>query len=86
MESFTNSRVVDAPHDLRSNFESEIEIVSDFLRRTSTMETIVKDYYLSQELLLGLQDSKVGLYSTFHESSVFRRGYDHPTTVRLAYM
>ena len=41
---------------------------------------------LCKKLLLGLAEDKVGKYSTFHENAMYSVGYNHPETVRLAYM
>ncbi|KAI5121840.1 hypothetical protein M0805_003273 [Coniferiporia weirii] len=86
VNGFTNSRVVDAPEDLRDRFEREIEKVSSFLSRVKDMPVLAKERELYKKLLLGLSDSKVGLYSMFHDNAVYYLGYDSPEAVRLAYM
>lgn len=37
-------------------------------------------------LLSNLSNTRVGTYSKFHDNSTYNLGYDHPTTIRLAYM
>ena len=74
------------PSGLRDGFQPEIEKVSEFSSRIKNLSPVEQQYELSKKLLLGFQDSKVGLYSKFHENSVYTRGYNDPTTVRLAYM
>ena len=39
---------------------------------------------LQKYLLSGLTDSRVGLYSRFHELSAYMNGYGHKETLRLA--
>lgn len=86
VNDFKNSSIVDEPADLRDNFEREVEPVSAFLSRVEPLSQYHKQYELCRKLLLGLSDSKVGLYSLFHDNAVYRLGYNHPDTIRLAYM
>ncbi|KAF7790007.1 hypothetical protein EIP86_000955 [Pleurotus ostreatoroseus] len=41
---------------------------------------------LQKHLLQGLCDSPVGLYSMYHENCIYRLGYDHADTIRIAHM
>lgn len=74
------------PEDLRDNFQPEIEKVTAFCDRVCNMDDASHAYELSKKLLSGLSDSKVGMYSRFHENVVYSKGYSHPEAIRLAYM
>lgn len=41
---------------------------------------------LRRNLLIGLSESKVGRYSMLHENAIWKSGYAHQDTIRLAYM
>ena len=41
---------------------------------------------LRRHVLIGLTESKVGKYSMLHENAIYRFGYAHKDTIRLAYM
>ncbi|THH11616.1 hypothetical protein EW145_g546 [Phellinidium pouzarii] len=86
VNSFTNSPVVDEPKNLRDRFEREVERVSSFLFRVKDMPVQLMERELCKKLLHGLSESKVGLYSQFHDNAVYYLGYDHPETIMLAYM
>ncbi|KAI0348335.1 hypothetical protein BDW22DRAFT_1350519 [Trametopsis cervina] len=65
--------------------ESDIELVSsvaDEIRSSPTHAQTI----LQRRLLSGITDSKVGIYSNFHENLVYARGYDHEETLRVAHM
>lgn len=83
---FENSAVFDAPPDLRDSFEQEVEAVSSFLDRVSGLLQPQKESAYCRKLLSGLSDSKVGLYSQFHDNACYKLGYDNEETIRLAYM
>ncbi|KAH8119803.1 RNA dependent RNA polymerase-domain-containing protein [Phellopilus nigrolimitatus] len=86
VDAFENSRIVDPPSDLRSGFEREIEEVSAFISRVADLPALLKERELLKKLLSGLSDSKVGLYSKFHDNAAYSLGYDSPEAIRLAYM
>lgn len=86
MNGFNQPITVREPPDLRDNFEREVEEVTAFMERTSKLPTLSKERELCMKLLLGLSDSKVGLYSQFHDNASYSQGYNHSETVRLAYM
>lgn len=70
------------------NFEPTTSIrrvadVKGTLDRSSPSQAHLK---LQKCLLSGLSDSKVGLYSRFHEIAIYWYGYDHPKTIRIADM
>ena len=84
VNAFENHALVDPPNKLlEANFEREIEKVSEFLVNCSSKS---REREVFKRLLLGLSDTKVGQYSNFHENAVYHLGYNHPETVRLAYM
>ncbi|KLO20599.1 hypothetical protein SCHPADRAFT_816328 [Schizopora paradoxa] len=86
VDTFKNAKTVREPNDLRDNFQPEIEKVSAFCDRISNMDDATQAYELGKKLLAGLSDSKVGMYSRFHENVVYSRGYSDPEAIRLAYM
>jgi RNA-dependent RNA polymerase len=46
-----------------------------------------KIYQVQKWLLGAVRDTTlVGKYSTFHEIATYLHGYDHPDTIRMAYM
>ena len=70
---------------LERNFEKMVESVPGFLRRLSqkSENRILETHKV---ILRGLYDTKVGLYSHFHDLAVYIHGYNHFKTQRLAYM
>jgi hypothetical protein len=77
---------VPEPEGLSNEFEEHIESVSDFKNRLGEMNNDAADRELFRVLLQGLSESRVGLYSNFHEVAIYKYGYDHEKTKRLAYM
>ncbi|EGO05196.1 hypothetical protein SERLA73DRAFT_68825 [Serpula lacrymans var. lacrymans S7.3] len=74
------------PADLPAQFSKNNVIVSDFLRCYPSSSS---SYFPElQKFLLGaIRDtSSVGKYSNFHDNAIYTKGYDHPETIRLAYM
>jgi hypothetical protein len=86
LESFRNSPFCEPPADLLTrNFHREIETVVKFSQRVSSQpSTSQRD--LQKVNLLGLADTKVGLYSIFHDNVVYKLGYGSEEAVRMAYM
>lgn len=90
VREFHNAPVVERPADLTAqHFEplSKIQQVSSMhkeletLRQSSPSQASLS---LQKCLLSGLTDSRVGLYSRFHELSAYIHGYGHEETLRLA--
>lgn len=86
--SFENSPINKQSPDTLLQFEPEDKIqrvaaVSEVLNRSSPSQACLT---LQKCLLSGLSDSRVGLYSRFHELAIFMHGYDHQETRRLAHM
>lgn len=86
VDAFKNPTTVREPKDLRDNFQPVIEKVSTFCDQFYNMDDASHAYELSKKLLSGLSDSKVGMYSRFHENVVYSYGYSHREAIRLAYM
>lgn len=75
------------PDDLvESNFEREVERVPDFDQRTGKLSPKKAQEEFQNVLLLGLADTKVGIYSNFHDICVYTYGYDDLRTLRIADM
>lgn len=88
MEAFTNAPVNAMPeHIVEECFEPEntIESVSAVFDEVQASPRRAEDI-LHRRLLSGLTESKVGIYSNYHEIAIYALGYDHPETLRLAYM
>jgi hypothetical protein len=75
------------PKSLREDyFEGQVESVTAFSERVSVGSTGVAQKAFQEICLLSLNDSKVGLYSNYHDYAVWRHGLDDPKSVRMAYM
>lgn len=87
VDSFKNQPLTAMPSGLMdSDFEREVESVPDFCSRALNLAEKASQGAFQEVLLLNLNVSQVGLYSTFHENAIWKHGYSHPETVRLAYM
>jgi len=67
-------------------FERDVETVLDFCsQHTGKFEDqlAIETHTI---LLSALSNTRVGTYSRFHDNATYHLGYDHPTTIRLAYM
>ena len=71
---------------MEDNFQKDVETVEDFMTRMESLPSAVADREFHSLFLLGLNDSKVGMYSRFHYIAVYKDGYNCPSTIRLAYM
>ena len=71
---------------LKDYFEREIETMSDFhsKHRGKPGDHMARE--IRRILLSNLNNTHVGTYSKFHDNSTYHLGYNHPTTIRLAYM
>lgn len=82
--NFTNAPYSPPPENFkRDNFQQDIVRLRDFLGRTEEPDFQVQ---FQQALLTGLKDTKLGLYSIWHDLAVFERGLDHHKTMFLAQM
>lgn len=86
VDSFQQPAMVREPDDLMENFEP--------LGSVPTVGRVLEDMHRSDDadlmlrghLLTGFSDSKTGLYSMFHENTIWKYGYDHSNTIRNAFM
>jgi len=76
------------PPDFRSeNFDKQIEHVDSLLVKISTMGESEAEQEIHRIFVDSLlQETRTGIYSNFHNASLYERGYGHPETVRLAHM
>jgi RNA-dependent RNA polymerase len=78
--------VSEAPRGFEENFERSPETVRQFGERISTMTKLQAQTAFMEILLSGMRDTKVGLYSTFHDSAIWKFGYGSSHAERLAHM
>jgi len=71
---------------LKNYFERDVETVLDFCNRHTGKSEDQLAIEIRATLLSGLSNSRVGTYSRFHDNATYHLGYDHKTTIRLAYM
>lgn len=85
--AFSNAPFTEVPARFeQKNFKKEVELVDDFKKRVKPYPSQQSQQAFQHVLLLGLADTKVGIYSSFHDVAVYALGYNHPDTVRLGYM
>ncbi|KAF8555107.1 hypothetical protein OG21DRAFT_1411391 [Imleria badia] len=75
-----------APSNLSTFFEREVEHVRDFDRRVSMLELKPAQQEFQKIFLLGLAETRVGLYSKYHDTAVYHCGYGSNDAIHLAYM
>ncbi|KAI0684677.1 RNA dependent RNA polymerase-domain-containing protein [Cytidiella melzeri] len=86
VSSFTNAPVVPTPTTIiEENFESAIEVVSS-VRNEIRLSPDQAPKILQRCLLSGLVESRVGIYSKFHDNVIYCSGFDHPDAIRMAHM
>lgn len=86
VDNFKNSSHCEEPKGIREAFEREVEHVRDFDRRISNLSLKEAQQALQKVLILGLAETRVGLYSTYHDLAVYKKGYDSKEAIQLAYM
>ncbi|KAI0315577.1 RNA dependent RNA polymerase-domain-containing protein [Amylostereum chailletii] len=90
VEKFTNSdrKYADPPVDLRKSFKEENKQVVDFMKDVpGTAPSLERTTALQRFLLVPLRNIQaVGTYSAMHDNAMYRLGYSHPETLRLAWM
>lgn len=89
VEHFENAHdlYADPPEDMSQYFERDVEKVSDFFEEIQDLPQADAISELQDRLLASLRTrTDVGAYSTCHERAVYKLGYSHPTTRRLAFM
>ncbi|KAH9176853.1 RNA dependent RNA polymerase-domain-containing protein [Lactarius sanguifluus] len=89
VEKYTNPEFIDKPDDFeKKNFEGTVERVKSFVDRLGLSQTTSQgDHkFFLEAMLQGLGNSKVGMYSKYHDIATYTKGYSDPETIRLAYM
>ncbi|KAG5643296.1 hypothetical protein DXG03_001223 [Asterophora parasitica] len=87
VEPFCTKELVPMPKNfLEDNFERHPQTVEQFAQHSSAMSSREAQEAFQDVLLLSLRETKYGLYSTFHDYSVWKKGYKHPDSIRLSYM
>lgn len=89
VEAFTNAPLhfSEPPADIKNYFARENEDVTAFQKKIAMISDENKIHQVQKWLLGAVRDTTVvGKYSTFHETATYLYGYDHPDTIRLAYM
>jgi hypothetical protein len=71
---------------LKEYFEGDVETVLDFYNQHQGKSEDQLAVEARTILLSGLSNTRVGTYSRFHNNATYHLGYDHPVTIRLAYM
>ena len=67
-------------------FERDIQTVQDFYNKHRGKSEDHLAIETRAILLSGISKTRVGVYSKFHDNATYHLGYNHPTTIRLAYM
>ncbi|KAI6136111.1 RNA dependent RNA polymerase-domain-containing protein [Pisolithus sp. B1] len=86
VDNFKNFSRCEEPKGIREAFEREVEHVRDFDRRISNLSLKEAQQALQKVLILGLAETRVGLYSIYHDLAVYKKGYDSQEAIKLAYM
>lgn len=94
-KDFTNCSYSEPTRDfMERNFEKERETIADFCARVGSTQRLhdpasaagEKQAALARVFLAELGDSKVGLYSVYHDKAIAKLGYGAPETLRIAHM
>lgn len=87
VEQYKNSEFVNKPDRFEErNFKGTVEKVTSFVDRLSQRTPHGDHKFFFEAMLQGLGNSKLGMYSKYHEIATYTKGYSDPETVRLAYM
>ncbi|KAG1749807.1 RNA dependent RNA polymerase-domain-containing protein [Suillus paluster] len=86
VENFNTAPMCETPSNLSNDFEREVEDIADFDQRVSRLSDKEAQTAFQNVLLLGLAETKKGLYSNFHDLAVYKHGYASAAAIRLAYM
>lgn len=63
-----------------------MQTVIDFGKKLETMGAAAAQQAFQEEVLLGLRDDKIGVYSLYHDAATYEWGLDDPRTRRVAHM
>ncbi|KAF7347182.1 RNA-dependent RNA polymerase [Mycena venus] len=84
---FQNRSFVPPPANfLSDNFERQVQTVTDFGNTLEKMSLAQAQQTFQKEVLVGLRDDKIGVYSLFHDAAVYEWGLDDARTRRIAHM
>ena len=88
VSAFRQAELNTEPPNFRSeNFDKHIEGVDSLFAKISTMEESDAEKEMHRVFVDSLlHEERTGIYSNFHNTSLYERGYDHPETLRLAHM
>ncbi|KAI6120941.1 RNA dependent RNA polymerase-domain-containing protein [Pisolithus croceorrhizus] len=75
VDNFKNFSRCEEPKGIREAFEREVEHVRDFDKRISNLSLKEAQQALQKVLILGLAETRVGLYSTYHDLAVYKKGF-----------
>ena len=75
------------PDFMTRNFEKERETIADFCGRVARCASPAEQQAaLAKVFLSELGDSKVGIYSLYHDKAIAQHGYGASETIRIAHM
>jgi len=88
VSTFRQARLNPVPQGfLLENFDKQIEHVESFFTKISAMAESEAEREVHRVFVDGLlHETRTGIYSNFHNGSLYERGYGHPETLRLAHM
>ncbi|KAJ7590902.1 RNA dependent RNA polymerase-domain-containing protein [Mycena floridula] len=88
VEPFRNSdlKFATPPENIMDNFETTTkETIADLVKSIKDPRLLASELQ-AQLLSSATEMSQVGQYSNMHEVASYKVGYDHPKTIRLAYL
>lgn len=88
VSAFRQQELNSVPQDfLLENFDKQIELVGSLFAKISTMAKSEAEREMHRVFVDSLlHETRTGIYSNFHNVSLYEKGYAHPETVRLAHM
>lgn len=87
VEPFHNPPLHRPPENiLNANFEAEGTILTVKELNEQLFAAADPSAVLRRHLLTGLTQSKVGIYSKYHDAAMYMFGYAHEKTLRIAHM
>lgn len=88
VSAFRQAELSTEPPDFRSkNFDKHVEFVDSLFTKISAMRESEAEKEMHRVFVDSLlHEERTGIYSNFHSTSLYERGYGHSETVRLAHM
>jgi len=89
VKDFENKPLTQCPTDVISEAFlplNHVENVAQFCTRIYALPRRASHEAFQERLMANLVESNVGMYSTCHDNCVATYGYDHPKSIRLAYI